>query len=66
MTHLIQIVGIFTSEETWEQGKLAIKATTGDPPGISSTSLRPPREVCEAHLLQAYKPFVIGAISTSK
>ncbi len=26
--------------------------------------LRPPRGVCEAHLLQAYKPCVIGAIPT--
>ncbi len=26
--------------------------------------LRPPRGVCEAHLLQVYKPFVIGAIPT--
>ncbi len=28
----------------------------------ASISLRPPRGVCEAHLHQAYKPCVIGAI----
>ncbi len=27
-------------------------------------ALRPPRGLCEAHLLQAYKPCVIGAIPT--
>ncbi len=31
---------------------------------LECRTLRPPRGVCEAHLHQAYKPCVIGAIQS--